>query len=365
MAQSPHDVFLSVEAKDGVRFSWNVFPSTAVESTLMAVPVSAVYTPLKDIPNLPRLQSPPVQCTSRACGTVLNPYCQLDFINKKWLCPLCGVGNHFPPGYQLSAQQRPAEVLPAHTTIEYIQDANIIAPTFLFVIDLCNFEEELLALRGALSQNLMLLPEDANVGLITFGRNVYVHKLRSEETRYVVLNGEKDYKISQLKHLLGMPESKDAKTPAPVVDSPFIVPLAEFDSMISSHLDQLRPDCWPNPRGQRWSRAVGGAMNAAVGLMSAIKARQPGRILTFLGGPCTFGPGLVVAPDRKESIRSHHDIVKNRAIHYKKACKYYERLATELVASEHTVDIYACALDQMGLAEMRVLVERTGGYGIR
>lgn len=36
-------------------------------------------------------------------------------------------------------------------------------------------------------------------------------------------------------------------------------------------------------------------------------------------------------------------------------------LATQLVNQGHTLDVFACALDQVGLAEMRPAIERTGG----
>lgn len=43
--------------------------------------------------------------------------------------------------------------------------------------------------------------------------------------------------------------------------------------------------------------------------------------MLFTGGPCTYGPGLVVSDDLKEPIRSHTDIAKDNAKHAKKATK--------------------------------------------
>lgn len=34
------------------------------------------------------------------------------------------------------------------------------------------------------------------------------------------------------------------------------------------------------------------------------------RVLTFLGGACSYGPGMVVDDDLRNPIRSHHDIEK-------------------------------------------------------
>ena len=42
------------------------------------------------------------------------------------------------------------------------------------------------------------------------------------------------------------------------------------------------------------------------------------RILTFIGGACSHGPGMVVDDDLKNPIRSHHDIEKvNCVIEFK------------------------------------------------
>ena len=38
------------EDRDGVRLSWNVWPSSRLEATRMVVPLAALYTPLKERP---------------------------------------------------------------------------------------------------------------------------------------------------------------------------------------------------------------------------------------------------------------------------------------------------------------------------
>ena len=45
------------------------------------------------------------------------------------------------------------------------------------------------------------------------------------------------------------------------------------------------------------------------------------RIMVFSGGPATEGPGLVVSNELKEPIRSHHDIDRDSAKHFKRASK--------------------------------------------
>eukprot|EP00965_Chrysotila_dentata_P091210 3011797-Pleurochrysis_carterae.AAC.1 len=52
--------FHEAEATDGVRFSWNVWPSSRLEATRMVVPLGCLYTPLKPLENLPLLPYEPV-----------------------------------------------------------------------------------------------------------------------------------------------------------------------------------------------------------------------------------------------------------------------------------------------------------------
>ena len=47
--------FHEVEATDGVRFSWNVWPSSRLEATRMVVPIGCLYTPFKKIEGAPPL----------------------------------------------------------------------------------------------------------------------------------------------------------------------------------------------------------------------------------------------------------------------------------------------------------------------
>lgn len=45
------------------------------------------------------------------------------------------------------------------------------------------------------------------------------------------------------------------------------------------------------------------------------------RIMTFIGGPATQGPGMVVGDELKIPIRSWHDLEKDNAKYTKKATK--------------------------------------------
>jgi hypothetical protein len=57
----------------GVRFSWNAWPSSRIEATRTVVPISALYTPLKEREDLPPVMYEPVTCKA-SCKAILNPY---------------------------------------------------------------------------------------------------------------------------------------------------------------------------------------------------------------------------------------------------------------------------------------------------
>lgn len=57
------------------------------------------------------------------------------------------------------------------------------------------------------------------------------------------------------------------------------------------------------------------------GLLETQFVNMGGRIMLFAGGPATEGPGMVVGPELKEPIRSHHDIDRDNIKYYKKGLK--------------------------------------------
>lgn len=59
-----------------------------------------------------------------------------------------------------------------------MQTASAGPPVFLFVVDTCQDDDELKELKDSIQQSLNLLPDDAMVGLITFGAMVHVQEVR-------------------------------------------------------------------------------------------------------------------------------------------------------------------------------------------
>lgn len=91
-----------------------------------------------------------------------------------WICPFCFSRNTLPPHYKDITQDAiPLELHPQSTTIEYqLARPAPSPPIFLYVVDTCQEEDSLKALKDSLVMSLSLLPPNALVGLVTFGTMV-------------------------------------------------------------------------------------------------------------------------------------------------------------------------------------------------
>ncbi|WEW58749.1 GTPase-activating protein S23 [Emydomyces testavorans] len=368
------DQWSEIEDRDGVRLSWNTFPSTRMEASRLVVPIGAIYTPLNERPDAPLLQYEPVTC-KQPCRAVLNPYANVDIRARIWICPFCLQRNPLPPHYKdITENAIPPELHPQNTTIEYqLARPAPAPPIFLFVVDTCQEEDSLKAVKDSLVMSLSLLPSNALVGLITFGTMAQVHELGYTEcAKSYVFRGSKDYTAKQVQEMLGLlapglrasvPQQQPAR-PAPPVSpaARFLLPVQQADFQITNVLEQLQQDPWPVANDRRPLRCTGVALSVAIGLMETSFQNAGGRIMLFTSGPATEGPGLVVGPQLREPIRSHHDIDRDNIKYYKKAVKFYDNLAKRVSHNGHIVDIFIGSLDQVGLLEMKGLVNSTGGH---
>ncbi|KAI8837481.1 hypothetical protein BJ741DRAFT_603604 [Chytriomyces cf. hyalinus JEL632] len=371
--------FEEIEDQDGVRLSWNVWPSTRLEATRMVVPIGALYTPLKDRSALGTHQPlgyEPVVCKG-SCRAILNPYCQIDPRGRVWNCPFCLQRNQLPPQYgDITPHSLPPELLQQYTTVEYILNKPpTMPPVFLYVVDTCLDEDDLKALKDSLVVSLSLLPPNALVGLITFGTMAQVHELGYNECpKSHVFRGSKEYPTKQIQEMLGLAGGAGARPQAPGMKpgqppmqggsgiQRFLLPISQCEFTITTILEQLQRDPWPVAHDKRPLRCTGTALNVAVSLLETAFQNTGAHILLFSGGACTEGPGLVVGNELREPIRGHSDIEKDSAKHAKKAAKFYEGLAARVAEKGHVVDIFAGCLDQVGLMEMKKLANMTNGF---
>eukprot|EP00924_Labyrinthula_sp_SR-Ha-C_P004140 maker-scaffold_3-augustus-gene-15.20-mRNA-1 protein AED:0.01 eAED:0.01 QI:138/1/1/1/0/0.5/2/163/821 len=368
--------FEEEEERNGVRFSWNEWPLSKVDAERIVVPLGCLYTPLKSIPDVPVVEYEPLRCKQGNCGAVLNPWAMTDLRTKLWTCPFCLARNPFPPHYaqNISETNLPAELLPDFTTIEYqlplqkthgpqggVKD---LSPAFIFVVDTCISLEELDELKDSIQQSLTILPETAKVGLITFGTMAFLHDLnpnRLSMHRSYVFKGSKEVTLNRISKILVSPDS--SKTPSEIAKR-FIAPVSEVGMLLDSILDDVRVDPWPVKSGERASRCTGTAISLAVSLLEKSCNRQGARIMLFVGGPPTIGPGIVSSKKLQEVMRSHTDIEKGKVPFMKAAKAFYKGLGDRMVTNCHTIDLFASSLDQIGVVEMREMIDSTGGLTV-
>ncbi|KAL9098728.1 MAG: hypothetical protein Q9163_005663 [Psora crenata] len=369
------DQWSEVEDRDGIRLSWNTLPSSRMEASRLVVPIGALYTPLKEKPDTAVLRYEPVTC-KQPCRAVLNPFANVDPRARLWICPFCLSRNQLPQHYKDITQDNiPPELHPASTTIEYKLSRPAPAPPiFVYVVDTCQEEDSLKALKDSLVMSLSLLPPHALVGLITFGTMAQVHELGYTEcAKSYVFRGSKDYAAKQVQDMLGLTPSGGMRPnmPAPPGRPPtvgtaarFLLPVQQCEFQLTNTLEQLHKDPWPVANDKRSLRCTGVALSVAVGLLETSFQNAGGRIMLFAGGPATEGPGQVVGPELREPIRSHHDIDRDNIKYYKKALRFYDNIAKRTAHNGHIVDIFAGCLDQVGLLEMKGLPNSTGGHMI-
>ncbi|CAN0544065.1 unnamed protein product, partial [Ectocarpus sp. 12 AP-2014] len=201
-------------------------------------------------------------------------------------------------------------------------------PAFVFCIDTCVSEDELDELKDSLQQACgCLLPEEALVGLITFGTNVMVHELGFADCpKSYAFRGAKEYAAPgpvrtrrapprlrgaaggatyghQPHQQAGVPGGVAGGARDPAVGR-FLMPVADASFQFETVLDDLQRDAWPVPSDQRVARCTGVALQVALGLLESACPRQGSRVMLFVGGPPTVGPGMMVGRSKDETIRS-------------------------------------------------------------
>ncbi|KAM4116784.1 hypothetical protein ACJW30_02G074900 [Castanea mollissima] len=396
--------FIELEAIEGLRWSWNSWPASKSEATALLVPLSVMCTPLMQSTELPILPYDPLLCSQ--CGAVLNPYARLDYTSRIWFCPFCYKKNPFPRSYSgIGETNLPAELFPTYSTVEYsflnpklngmsspsssVSLASmsmsmsmassfsstsslsgldslrkVVGPAFVFVVDTCTAEEELGALKNELLLVVEQLPENALVGLVTFDSMVRVHDLGfSECSRVVLFHGEREISSEQTQQFLGLTRTRQqylGKTPV-IQKQGFLLPVSECEFNITSAIEEIHSSPQVMP-GHRPLRSTGTAILAALGLLEGCLANIGSRIMVFTSGPATLGPGIVVDSDFRSSIRTHRDLINGHAPYYSKSSSFYKQVSPRLSDASIVLDLFACSLDQVGAAELKDPVERSGGF---
>lgn len=188
----------------------------------------------------------------------------------------------------------PPELHPSSTTIEYrLARPAPSPPIFLFVVDTCQEQESLQALKDSIIMALTLLPPHALVGLISYGTNVAVHEIGySECAKSYIFRGAKDYAVKQISEMLGLsalgmrpglPQQQPGRPPAGAA-ARFLLPVQAAEYSLTNTLEQLPKDPWPVANDKRALRATGVALSVAIGLLEGAFQNTGARIMLFTGG---------------------------------------------------------------------------------
>ncbi|KAK7281699.1 hypothetical protein RIF29_09908 [Crotalaria pallida] len=395
---------VELEAVEGMRWSWNTWAVS--KSSISSIPLSIMCTPLSnsDSDLIPLLPYDPLFCSQ--CSSVLNPYSRLDYPSRIWHCPFCFHRNPFPRSYPSHNNHLPAELFPTYSSVEYYSPSLLHpnhnhnhnhrskslpslpssstsslsslnfntnspaagggglglglgpGPAFVFVVDVCcSEEEEMRGLKNELLLVLEQLPENVLVGLVTFDSMVYVHDLGYNHcSRIVVFHGHRPVSSDQTRQFLNITHTQQQG---------FLLPISECEFSITAAIEEIHSTC-QFVSGTRPLRSTGAAISVALGILECCRINTGSRIMVFTSGPATVGPGAVVGSDLGQTMRTHQDIMNGngQARHHAKSCAFYKQVSKRLSDTSVVLDLFACSLDQVGAAELREPVERSGGFMI-
>jgi protein transport protein SEC23 len=367
MATPMQQQFEEYEDRTGLKYVFNLLPRTKAQEKKCTIPLSCLYQPLRPKEDPVVLESPPLPCGN--CRTILNPYCIMDSNGRGWTCSICNYRNQFPN--QITAI--PPEMDPSLMDVEYIippmNNMMLQKPTvFVYVVDLALEEEELEALRNSLIQSIQLLPANSMISLITYGKNVNVHQVGSHDVHYShTFNGQREYTKDEIAKKLGlMKKSKSNNSHQEQSmdhENRFVQRMNMCEFTVTRIIELLKADSFKVEKYHRRERATGCAINVAFSILSTLYPKSGSRIMLFTGGPCTTGVGQIVGTSFTEPLRSHHDLLRDSKIKkkYNANIKFYQGIAEKASINGHTFDIFIGCYDQVGLNEMRSLVDKTGG----
>eukprot|EP00892_Ulva_mutabilis_P000729 jgi/Ulvmu1/10657/UM066_0038.1 len=339
--------------EDGVHLTWEYCHSTRTAHDELPIPFSALAELLRPVDGMHVLPYPPSFCAQ--CKSALNCYCEVDFGQSVWRCPLCATQQALPSHYRgITEEHLPAELFPGASVVEHElppSSQRIQAPLVLFLLDMCVSEDDLGAMKQSLQQVLSTMPESTRIGIITFGSMVYLHDLMAANiATSVVFRGSQEATKADVSGLIRRGGS---------LDSPFIAPFSSCSFAVDGVLDGLMPEA--SAPGCRHQRATGAALSVAAAVLEACAHGNGGHVLLLAGGPCTLGPGQIVSLDYAEPLRTHKDLAKGAAKFFATSAAFYDRMAHRLIENGQAMDVFASCLDQTGLAEMEHLAVCTGG----
>lgn len=282
--------------------------------------------------------------------------------------------------------QLPIEMIRKFGTVEYILQNSMLQSVFLFIIDTAIDEEEYNPLFDAIHVGINDLPRNSLVGLITFGADqVRVHELDFRHcSKAYVFNGRKKYSPHEVLTMLGIRStdmsSYGASTGLSQGFQHFLVDVETAKATVEAVFRDVVQEPWSvaPEANEREMRCTGAALSIGLALHEATAPQnistsipQPGavsfttgRLMLFVGGPCTVGEGVVASGSLSVPVRAHWDShpAPGEGCAARKAVNlFYRDLGSRAARLAVAVDVFVGSLFDVGALEMSPLAQATGG----
>ncbi|ODV59012.1 vWA-like protein [Ascoidea rubescens DSM 1968] len=371
--------FQEAEDLDGVRFSWNTFPTNTFDASNLVLPIGSLYTPLfkkKDL-NIIDNQNP-IVCSNSNCQSILNKYTHFDHNSLSWICSICLSRNFLPKNYFANSSADNNNInlndfdqILTSSTIEYKlpnKTSKFPSNIYLFAIDLAlnadqNDLEEFESLKSSILSSINYLSEDSIIGLITFGKNINIYQLSDLNIiKNFSFNGDKFYSKSQIQEKLGiLPEDLRSHSKKYNIGSNYFQKISTYNFVFEKIINNLKLDVWPIKKNERKLRSTGNCLNIIKNLLISCFPQTNVQILLFLSGPADYGLGKITTPNRKDTLRSNNDIINGNKNFHKESKTFYNNIAKEIAYQGYTLNLFIGSYDQIGLFEMSKLLNLTSG----
>ncbi|ODV70490.1 vWA-like protein [Hyphopichia burtonii NRRL Y-1933] len=377
------------EHLQGVRFNWNVFPSTRLEQSQLLTLVGCLYKPFNESETIPTLTSHAISCSS--CLNYINPYIKIDRINQMWWCPFCCKRSYFPEGYEFDNITNDISVNPSSSTIDYILPEDISNPIvsvpkcFIYIIDKYQHRDEVdhkSFLIDNVKKNINSLPAGSLVMLISFSDTVEVHNLNGDSVMFTqeeLFSKAKNFDLKDTPRLIS--KKLNLTQLASDWSRSDLVTNGYLNDAHKIKLDKLKTEL---TNTYKPVRATGMALLICSIILNQSSFKHfVGKVSLLTSGPVTLQPGAIVGSHTGETVRSHHDVLNLKSPYFISSFKFYSLLgqlaightllnALDIVHSSKTlnipsdkprfvVDIYTGSLDQVGVYEMSPLCKISCG----
>ena len=328
--ENPSAQFQEAELRDGTRFSWNIWQTTITKND--TVPIACLYN-IKQ--QCPQINYEPINCSK--CQSALHCWAYMDAGSNTWTCSFCQSRNNLPRDINFESLD---EINQGLTTVEYISaKTSAFPPVFMFLIDTSTYDQERHELMiNVIQTAINLLPDDAMVGLITFGTNVNVHSFTNEPLK-TIYQFSGDFVYSK-KNIRGMEDLRM-----------FLVKKSEKLDELLKTIKNLNKDPFPILDGNKPNRCTGSAISFATSFLEGPFIDNPVKFMLFTQGPCTYGPGMT----------SLKEITTEEKVDLVKAKLFYDEQAKRLNDLGHSFDIFGMTIADIGFEEMENVVTQSGG----